>query len=261
MTSIKGAKGALSVPACSLWPYKFVSQLLARLVERRVINVQTNTAVTKMVENAESGYTTLYTPCGVIKARKVVLATNGYTAGIASAYKDKIVPIKATASYICPPLPVSPHLSHTYNINYTPNRVDYLNPRPHGGIVVGGGQWTYQQDREKWYNKWDDSTLLEEARPHFDGLMQPHFKGWEDSGAKLKSMWTGIQGITPDGLPHVGEVPGSGGRQYILAGFNGGGMAMILLCAQGVAKMVSQGVPYEESGLPWYFKSSRERLA
>ena len=37
VTSIRGATSAFSVPACSFWPYKFVTQLLARLLSRHQI--------------------------------------------------------------------------------------------------------------------------------------------------------------------------------------------------------------------------------
>jgi len=201
----------------------------------------------------------------MLKAKKVVFATNAYTAGILPQYTDTIVPYKGTAVHITPKSPVSPHLVNTYNIHYPiPNvieTVDYLNPRPDGSIVVGGGKWSYANDRSRWYNVWDDSTLLEETVPHFDGLMQRHFRGWENSKAVTDMMWTGIMGLTPDGVPHVGEVPGSAGTQYILAGFNGGGNALIFLTAGGLAKMMLEGVPFEQTGLPRLFKTSSERLS
>ena len=63
----------------------------------------------------------------------------------------------------------------------------------------------------------------------------------------LERMWTRIMGYTPDEWPHVGEVPEvsglpesgeegkrrGGGKQWIMAGFNGGGMAMIFLDGEG----------------------------
>lgn len=261
MTSIKGAKVALSLPACSLWPYKLVTQLLARLVERTSINVQTNTPVTGVTNDKYCS--TIRTARGSIKAHKVVLATNGYTAGLLNQYKGTIVPTKGTACHISPhPVPISPHLTHTYNISYIPgpNRVDYLNPRPDGGIVVGGGNWTYAHNRSLWDGNWDDSTLLPGVQPHFASLMQQHFRGWEQSGAEVDHLWTGIMGYTPDERPHVGEVPGKEGLQWIMAGFNGGGMAMIFLCAQGLAKMVAGGAAYEETELPMMFKTTTSRL-
>lgn len=155
---------------------------------------------------------------------------------------------------------VAPQLSSTYNITYQAGQTDYLNPRPNGSIVVGGAKWTFADDRGSYYENWDDSTTFDEARPHFDGLMQRHFRGWEGSGCEVESIWTGIMGYTPDEWPHVGEVPGQEGRQWILAGFNGGGMAMIFLTAKGLAGMVRDGKMFAETGLPRVFETARERL-
>jgi len=192
----------------------------------------------------------------------VVFATNAYTAAVCPLYLRSIVPYKGTASHIVPIHgPVSPHLSNTYNISFKPGpgKTDYLNPRPDGSIVVGGGKWTYEHDRDRWYNTWDDSTQLPEALPHFDSLMQTHFKGWEDSGAKVDTVWTGVQGETADGMQHIGPVPGTGERQYVIAGFNGGGNSLVFNSALGLAKMLL-GASYEETGLPRMFETTRERL-
>lgn len=234
------------------------------MVSRNHVNLQTNTPVTAVTESPE-GLNILHTARGLLKAKKVVFATNAYSAGILPSYEGKIIPTRATATHITPKKPVSPHLSHTYNINHAvpttgPERCDYLNPRPDGSIVVGGAQWTYSEDRSKWYNVWDDSSIIDEARPHFEGYMQRYFKGWEDSGAELDSIWTGIIGTTADGRPHIGEVPGSKGRRYIIAGFNGGGMAMIFTSTKGLARIIVQGVSFEEVGLPRLFKTTEERL-
>ena len=69
-------------------------------------------------------------------------------------------------------------------------------------------------------------------------------------------------GITPDGFPHVGKVPGEE-NQWILAGFNGGGMPLIYLCAKSIVKMVLEDLPFEETGVkvPKVFKTTEERLA
>ena len=248
------------MPACSLWPYKFVSQLLSRLVDRKAVNLQTNTQVTRISKNDTNGTSIVYTSRGPIKARKIVFATNGYTAGILPEYSERIIPVKGTASHIRPAKPIYPHLRNTYNIHYSPDRVDYLNPRPDGGIVVGGGKWLYESERSKWEGQWDDSTLLNEVGPHFEGLMQRNFKGWENSEATGFHMWTGFMGYTSDGLPHIGEIPGFEGRRYICAGFNGGGMSYIFTAARALAKMVLEDAKYEDTGLPRLFKTTRERL-
>ncbi|KAH9821438.1 FAD dependent oxidoreductase [Teratosphaeria destructans] len=260
VTCLNQAKAAISVPAASFWPYKFVTQLLAKLVDHDLVNLQTNTPVT-----AVSSENTVTTSRGSIRAGKVIFATNGHTGGLLAQYVDAIVPYKGTACHIKPKTAVAPHLSQTYNIHYPhfgPNEVDYLNPRPDGGIVVGGAKWTFEHRRSAWYNNWDDSTLLPPAKSaHFDGLMQRNFRGWEHSGAEVDHVWTGVQAATPDQMPHIGEVPGSGGTRYVLAGYNGGGMSLIYLCAKAVAEMVGKDLTFEETGLLRSFKTSSERLA
>lgn len=280
MTSLKGARAAFSGPACSFWPYKFVTQLLAKLIERHAVNLQTNTPVCKVTHNPD-GTSMLHTHRGVLRARKVIFATNAYTSGLLPQYVSTLVPTKITATHISPSHPLSvPHLSNTYNLSYAlpvatnhsekeKERVDYLNPRPNGTIVVGGGNWTYKPNAPKsiWWNNWDDSSLLPSTstKQHFDDLMPTYFRGWETSGAKVDSIWTGITGTTGDGLPFIGKVPDMGkagvaSSNYVLAGYNGGGMAMIWLCAEGVAKMVVEGVGFRKTGLPSLMDAEREMV-
>jgi glycine/D-amino acid oxidase-like deaminating enzyme len=66
-------------------------------------------------------------------------------------------------------------------------------------------------------------------------------------------------GYSYDSSPHIGAVPDKPG-QYILAGFNGHGMPVIWLAAKGLAKMVAQEVPFEDSGMPRLFKTSQLRI-
>jgi hypothetical protein len=83
-------------------------------------------------------------------------------------------------------------MTNTMSIRYGPQLYDYLIPRADGSIVVGGAKQTFWfQDPKEWYGVTDDSTLIEPAKNYFDGLMQRHFKGWEDSGATTDKVWTG----------------------------------------------------------------------
>lgn len=160
VTSIKGAKSAQNVHCCSLWPYKFVTQLVERLVTSypEQLNVQTKTSVTAVSVLAD-GMNAISTPRGVLKAKKLVFATNAYTAGLLPQFEDVIVPVRGTATHIVPKIPVHPHHSHTYNITFAPGQsADYLNPCPGGSIVVGGGGSFFRADRPSWFNNWDDST-------------------------------------------------------------------------------------------------------
>ncbi|KAF2662536.1 FAD dependent oxidoreductase [Lophiostoma macrostomum CBS 122681] len=265
VTSIKGAKSAFSVPACSLWPYKFVSQLLSRLLERHPdhLNFQTNTPVTSVDLQVDTS-SVVTTPRGTIKTQKVIFATNAYTSGLLPQFQDIIYPVRGMASHLVPKTPVRPHLSNTYNIDYgSAKGVDYLNPRPDGSIVVGGAKWTFP-DRETWYKNSDDSKPFpSEVQSYWDGYMQRVFHGWENSGAFTERVWPGIQGYTPDSWPHVGRVPGTK-SQWMLAGFNGGGNTMILKSAETVAKMIREDKEFgdvaREVGVLTLFGTSKERM-
>ncbi|KAH8159441.1 hypothetical protein CIB48_g8802 [Xylaria polymorpha] len=251
------------------WPYKFVTQLLSRTMERNpALNLQTETPVLRVeyIEKEGEGIpeTLVHTSRGTVRAKKVVFATNGYTAGLLPRYEGVITPYKGTAAHLTPSPakgPVFPHLSHTYNLEFGLNgveTVDYLNPRPDGGIVVGGGKWLYEKERHLWHNTVDDSTTFDAITDtkYFEGYMQRNFRGWEDSGTEVDKIWTGNQ------FPHGGEVPGRK-NQWIIAGFNGAGMTMSFLLGKGVAQMVRHNLPFEEIDhiIPRFFKTTDERIA
>jgi glycine/D-amino acid oxidase-like deaminating enzyme len=268
VTSIKGAKSAFSVPACSFWPYKFVTQLLARLLSRHpgTLNLQTLTPVTAVI-SSKDGRNTVHTTRGMIKSTKVIFASNAYTAGLLPQFRNAIIPVRGMACHIVPEKPVHPHLSNTYNINFGPKvGVDYLNPRPDGGIVVGGGKWKFNDERSSWFDNYDDSHLFpEEVHEYWNGYMQRNFVGWKNSNATVESTWVGIMGSTKDAWPFVGRVPGESSKgRYVLAGFNGGGMAMILTASKAIAQMVITGCDFEDAagrtGVPEFFKVTEERL-
>ena len=197
------------------WPYKFVTQLLARTMERNpALNLQTETPVlgVEYTPAGEDGQpeTILRTARGSVRAKKVIFATNGYTAELLPQYKGILTPYKGTAAHLAPSPakgPVFPHLSHTYNLEFgidDRETTDYLNPRPDGGIVVGGGKWLYQDQRDLWFDTVDDSTTFDAIADagYFEGYMQRNFRGWEDSETQVDKIWrtrlvpmTGMEGL------------------------------------------------------------------
>ena len=200
LTAVEGAKGAFSVPACSFWPYKFVTSLLEQTMVRNWrLNLQTETPVLS-VETTDDGLNVVHTDRGSVTGKKVIFATNAYTGALLPEYRGIITPYKGTAAHLAAEKgtePVFPHLSHTYNIDFgrtlALDPVDYLNPRPDGGIVVGGAKPLYEKQKELWYNTVDDSTLVEPVikAKYFKGYMQRNFKGWQDSGTGVEKIWTG----------------------------------------------------------------------
>ncbi|KAJ5234344.1 uncharacterized protein N7469_003512 [Penicillium citrinum] len=257
---VLGAKGGFSFSAGHLWPYKLITQLIAIAVSRG-LNLQTHTVVSVIGESRTAeGFWPVITNRGTIHARKIILATNAFTASVAPEYSKAIIPAKG----LCTQIVASPgapyrHLPETYAIRHGPGAFIYQISRNDGSIIVGGASWTFKNDLEQWYNNPDDGTLIDKVENYFDGYMQRTFSGWEDSGAEVKHIWTGVMGYSADSLPHVGEVPDKPG-QFIAAGFNGHGMPVVFLSGKAVAQMASNSVSFGETGLPKLFETSRARL-
>ena len=69
-----------------------------------------------------------------------------------------------------------------------------------------------------------------------------------------------VMGTTADGLPHCGRVSWTQDH-FMLAEFNGGGMSLLFLIGKGIAKMIREGVEFEDSGIQRrIFKPTKERL-
>ncbi|KAF5875772.1 putative fad dependent oxidoreductase superfamily protein [Botrytis fragariae] len=98
---------------------------------------------------------------------------------------------------------------------------------------------------------------------YYENFMQRTFRGWENSDAKVESIWTGVMGYSFDSNPHTGLVPQKS-DQFIIAGFNGHGMPVIWLAAKGLAEMLRTGKPFEEVSVPMppprLFKTTQDRI-
>lgn len=160
------------------------------------VNLQTTTPVNSVTTDTPDRHT-VHTPRGSITAKKVVYATNAYTSGLLPEYERAIFPARGIVTHIAiPEGQTPPHLAYSYAIRTDPHGgMDYLIVRPDGSIVVGGAHQTHTHpdpdNNEEWFRNADDSTLIEPAKDYFDGYMQKHFRGWEDSGAHVKEIWTG----------------------------------------------------------------------
>ncbi|EXA30161.1 hypothetical protein FOVG_18425 [Fusarium oxysporum f. sp. pisi HDV247] len=179
---------------------------------------------------------------GVIKAGKIIMATNAYTAALLPEYHEKIIPYRAICSLIIAPNP--PLLADSYAIRFSPTDFDYLIPRPDGNIIYGSV---------------DDSKVIERAKDYFKGYMQRHFCGWENSGARTDQVWTGIMGYSADGLPRIGRVPGHQ-NMFIMGGFTGHGMPQVFLAAKGISRMVLEDLAFSDTEIPRLFEESEARL-
>ncbi|KAI0999429.1 hypothetical protein K3495_g8767 [Podosphaera aphanis] len=260
VSGVKGCIGCFQFTAAHLWPYKLMMGLLQRAVQSG-LNLQTHTAANALTPSpVEPGKWIISTPRGCITASKIIFATNGYTAGLLPEYNTKIVPSKGVCCRIVysPDAPHTP-LTKSYGLWLPNGSGDYLIPRNDNSIIVGGARSEFFADLSSWYNRTDDDSIIESARNYFDSYMQDYFVGWEDSGAHVDCIWSGIMGYNSDSLPHVGAVPDRKGC-FIEAGFEGHGMPVIWLVARGLAEMIVKNKQYEDLHLPRMYRTSKRRL-
>jgi glycine/D-amino acid oxidase-like deaminating enzyme len=173
-----------------------VTSLLARVFDLGAL-LYTKTPV-EATSSDEHGSISLRTPRGTTKAKKVIYATNGYSSAVLPQYEGVIVPYKGQASHLVPndEKHGAMNLTHTYNLYYSMESVDYLVPRPDGSIILGGATRVYRKDMDdrnpKWFNNVDDSTLIDDGvKSEFDATMAQNFRGWEESEANVDETWSG----------------------------------------------------------------------
>lgn len=233
---------------------------LVELIVDAGVNLQTNTTALSVTADSESGFI-IDTPRGKMHAGKVVYANNAYVSGLLPQYKKNIVPCKGICCQITVPDGVTaPLLNNSYIHRTEDNVLSYMIPRADGSIVVGGAAAIFRKHEDQWYDNVNDSVLIDSAKDYYNDYMQKNYRGWEDSGAEINKIWTGVMGYSYDSNPHIGVVPSGGNDQYILAGFNGHGMPVIWLSSKELAKMISQDIPFEQTSLPRLFQTSKFRI-
>lgn len=256
---VKGAVACASYTAGTIWPYKFIMHLIHKLVTSNKINLQTNTSVLS-IDAVEHGGHSIKTSRGQMHAKEVIYANNAYVSGLLPEYEKNIIPCKGICCRITIPDGVrAPLLNNSYIHRTEDNVLSYLIPRADGSIIVGGAASKFKSSTDQWYNNVDDSVLIEAAKDYYSGYMQRSFNGWENTGASIQKIWTGVMGYSYDSNPHIGQVPDRE-NQFIIAGFNGHGMPVIWLASKELVKMVAQGISFEETTLPRLFKTSQFRI-
>ncbi|WWD19838.1 hypothetical protein CI109_104305 [Kwoniella shandongensis] len=277
------ALGAYEWPAASLNPAKLcyaihhVNFSLAKTQgrEQNGYKLFTWTPVTAVVEAESSADDEEYkwevkTTRGNVLAQKVVFATNGYTSLVLPELDGLITSMKAEAIKLnLPPVGLDefPRIEPTMSLRYL-DRFYSVMQRPDNSIVLAAPRkWPgqFEATAKSLYGTYDDSDSLRERAQNAYGSFAKIVPNGGYSAERmvegedgLDYAWSGILGLTPDSVPFVGPVPEKEG-QYIIAGFNGHGMARIFHCAPTLAAIMTGGE--WDPTLPLAFKSSPERFA
>lgn len=230
------AAGAVLVDgAAQLWPYKYVTSIVQKLINERKINLQTNTPVTSIGHN-----NTLHTHRGSIRAKHIILATNGYTSHLVQDLTGVIVPVRCEMSALHPS--TRERLAHSYGmVGYNGAHVehdDYLVQRPFvngkgGHLMFGGGR------ENAMYNcvgESEDDVVDPGEADYLRRVLPQQLMLGTDAELKASHQWTGIKGHSRDKMPWIGKIKNG---LWISAGYSGHGMPVATLGAKAVVTMIA----------------------
>ncbi|CAF9909991.1 hypothetical protein IMSHALPRED_008524 [Imshaugia aleurites] len=263
----QGSLGAISYEAGSLSAYKFVIGVLALALEKG-LNLQTETPALK-IRKRENGHTgwIVETPRGAIEAKRLVLATNGYTAHLYPQLQGVIVPLRGhmTAQRPGSGLPKD-GLATTYSFIYD-DGYEYMIPRPQGSvfagdIMIGGGLTKGPDEGIYEYGTTDDTTtdaiILEYVTNSAAGRFGSNW-GHDNSEGRLRRAWTGIMGYSSDGFPLIGQMPGEDDL-YIAASFQGLGMVLCFESTRALCEIMTKDDGALDQWFPQSFRVTRDRM-
>ncbi len=204
------------------------------------------------IENEGDGFL-VSTAKGALRARDVIIATNGYTDGVSPWHRRRVIPI---GSYMIAtePLPTElmDRLMPTHRtIGDTRKVIYYYRPSPDRRRIIFGGRVTGNET----------DTLKSGPLLHRD-LVQLFP---ELAGHKVSHTWMGFIGYTFDDLAHVGKHKGI---HYSL-GYCGSGVAMASYLGTRIAqqllgkdegKTAFDGLRFQTrpfyTGKPWFLSAS-----
>jgi glycine/D-amino acid oxidase-like deaminating enzyme len=237
--------GALLDPGgCSLQPAKYVRGL-GQAAERAGARLMEDTEVTR-VKKVGGGFE-LGTSRGLMRAREVLAATNGYTPAALARLRRRVIPI---GSYIIATKPLGEELARRLIpkgrvMNDTKHLLYYFRLSPDGRMVFGGRASFTPASTQR-----SAAILASGMREVFPEL----------AGAPIEYAWSGKVAYPIDRLPHAGRLDGVHysmgycGHGVALATYLGTRMGEVLL---GTGELPDLGgkrfkaIPFF-NGFPWF---------
>jgi glycine/D-amino acid oxidase-like deaminating enzyme len=225
--------------AAHLHPALYYRGLLD-LTQKAKVAVASRTAVNNLSQNTDGSWT-VKTSRGMLRARDVVIATNGYTGDITPQFKRRIVPV---GSYIIATEELSPDLIHAIsprNRSIADSRrvLTYYRLSPDGKRLIFGGRAKF------------GFTDPVETAPILHRFMLDRFP--QLKGTRITHAWTGNVAFTLDELPHLGKL---NGMHYAL-GCNGSGVAMMSYLGRETARRIlglsNRANAFESADFPTHF--------
>jgi glycine/D-amino acid oxidase-like deaminating enzyme len=199
--------GRVTLHRAGLHPARYHAGLIER-VRQAGVAVFGNSAMT-MVQRDGSEFTVM-TPRASLKARNVVVATNGYTGPVTPALRRRVIPV---TSYMIATAALSPNLMATLMpkgrmLTDSNRMLCYFRPSPDYTRVLFGGRPAYTD------------IGPQRAAERLSRYMTRIFPELRD--VEVTHSWFGYIAYTFDRLPHVGERDG----MHYAMGYCGSGVVM-----------------------------------
>lgn len=204
------------------------------------------------IEKRGKGYL-VQTAKGVVAARDVVIATNGYTSGLTPWLQRRVIPI---GSYIIATDPLAPEvmarlMPRGRTVSDTRRVVYYYRPSPDGQRILFGGRVSATET--------DTAQSARRLKRDLDALF-PELKS-----TGISHSWMGFVAYTFDTLAHVGRHDGL----YYAMGYCGSGVSMasylgmrigqqVVGRAEGATAFDGLAMPTRPlySGKPWFLPAA-----
>ena len=257
--------GSLQYESGSLSAYKFTIGVLG-LALGKGLNLQTETPALKIMKDEGSGWI-VQTSRGNVRAMKLLLATNGYTAQLCPALQGVIVPLRGHMTGQRPGSGLPQEgLGVTYSFIYG-NGYEYMISRPPGSIfagdiMIGGGATKAPDEGLLEWGEANDTVIDDFILKYVVSCTETYFGsnwGEDDPDGRLRKAWTGIMGYSADGFPLVGQIPGENGL-YIAASFQGNGMVLCFQVARALVAIMNEEHENElDQWLPKAFRMTSDR--
>jgi glycine/D-amino acid oxidase-like deaminating enzyme len=253
--------GGLAIDAGGVvHPAKWFAALVG-LAERAGAEMHEGVRATAIRRQADGRFV-VETKRGAILTRDVLVATNGYTDGVAPTLRRRIIPI---GSYIIATEPLSEDLAH----ELSPTGRAYFDTRNFLSY------WHVTKDRRMLFGgrvSFFPTSVDRTAKLLHRRMLEVHP---QLAGSRIEYSWGGKVALTMDRMPHVGR---AGGVMYAM-GYSGTGVVMSNWLGTRAAEWMGGGeapalaklrfpiVPAPYEGRPWFlpvvgeFFRARDRLA
>ena len=208
------------------------------LVEASGVRVISNAAVTGIV--ADGSGPRVISSRGTVRARRVLLATNGYSALLHPFFQGKVHPMRGQIQVSEPAPLVFPTAGYSHFGYYYFRQVPEANQPGSGQPEMG--RWLIGGARHLNFateNQQTDESTSPKVQADIAAYTAQYFPELAD--VPISHRWAGTMGFTDDGLPLVGELPDLPGVFYCV-GFNGHGMGLGIKVAERAFGLMTEGM-------------------